>query len=176
MLDELLPYYNRELAFIRRMAADFARENPKIAARLMLGEETSEDPHVERLIESFAFLNARLRHKLEDDFPEITESFLGVLYPHYLRPIPSATIVSLRAQRRSVRTRRRRARPTRLRCFVRDSIGGEPCYYRTCYDLNVVPLEIVSAELSPRPLPAPETPRSATAKSVSEDFDFSDTR
>ncbi|HSG72896.1 MAG TPA: type VI secretion system baseplate subunit TssF [Planctomycetaceae bacterium] len=165
MLDELLPYYNRELSFVRRMAADFARENPKIAARLLLGEETSEDPHVERLIESFAFLNARLRHKLEDDFPEITESFLGVLYPHYLRPIPSATIVrfGLGEDQADLLDGSRVPRGALLRT---DSIAGEPCYYRTCYDLNVVPLDLVSAELSPRPLPAPETPRSSVAKSV----------
>ena len=52
-----------------------------------------EDPHVARLIESAAFLNARIRHKLEYDFPELTDALLGVLYPHYLAPIPSMAIV-----------------------------------------------------------------------------------
>ena len=53
----------------------------------------SEDPHVERMIEAFAYLNARTRHKLEDEFPELTEALLGVLYPHYQAPIPSMAIV-----------------------------------------------------------------------------------
>src|SRR6516225_423798 len=93
MSDALLPYYNRELSFMRRQGAQFAEAHPKIAGRMRLGPDSSEDPHVERLIEAFAFLTARVRHKLEDDFPELTEALLGVLYPHYLAPLPSMSIV-----------------------------------------------------------------------------------
>src|SRR5687767_10479508 len=92
MSDLLLPYYQKELSYIRRLAADFARAHPKIASRLRLGAGASQDPHVERLIEGFAYLTARIRHKLEDDFPEITEAILGVLYPHFLAPIPSMAV------------------------------------------------------------------------------------
>jgi type VI secretion system protein ImpG len=74
MSDELLPYYNRELAFIRRLGKEFAEAYPRIAGRLRLGPDGSEDPHVERMIEAFAYLNARTRHKLDDDFPEITDA------------------------------------------------------------------------------------------------------
>ena len=88
MSDELLPYYDRELAFVRRLGAEFAEAHPKIAGRLRLSPDTAEDPHVERLIEAFAYLNARLRHKLDDDFPELSDAMLSVLYPHYLSPIP----------------------------------------------------------------------------------------
>src|SRR5690606_33626590 len=79
----------------RHLAREFARERPKIAGRLDLDLESgiSDDPHVERLIESFAFLTARIRLKLEDEFPELTEALLSVLYPHYLAPIPSMSIV-----------------------------------------------------------------------------------
>src|SRR5690625_5761236 len=66
MADELLSYYEKELAFIRQMGAEFARENPKIASRLGINVDTIEDPHVSRLVESFAYLNARIHHKLED--------------------------------------------------------------------------------------------------------------
>src|SRR5512144_2923323 len=93
MRDELLGYYERELIFLRRMGADFAKRYPKIASRLFLDEEKIEDPHVERMIEAFAFLTSRVALKLDDELPEITESFLNVLYPHYLAPIPSMTIV-----------------------------------------------------------------------------------
>ena len=89
MRDELLGYYERELVFLRRMGAEFARKYPKIAGRLLLDEEKIEDPHVERMIEAFAFLTGRIGLKLDDELPEITESFLNVLYPHYLSPIPS---------------------------------------------------------------------------------------
>ena len=88
MRDELLPYYERELAFIRQMASEFAEKYPKVADRLLLGPDTCEDPHVERLIEAFALLCGRVHHKLDDEFPEITEALLDTLYPHYLRPVP----------------------------------------------------------------------------------------
>src|SRR5690625_633527 len=74
MADELLSYYEKELAFIRQMGAEFARENPKIASRLGINVDTIEDPHVSRLVESFAYLNARIHHKLDDDFPEISDA------------------------------------------------------------------------------------------------------
>ena len=101
MIDELLPYYNRELTFIRQRAAEFAEKNPKIAGRLMLHPDGCEDPHVERLIESFALLAGRIHHKLDDEFPEITEALLDVLYPHYLRPVPSMAVVQLESSRPS---------------------------------------------------------------------------
>src|SRR4051812_32600576 len=92
MRDELLGYYERELVFLRRMGAEFARRYPKIATRLQLDEEKIEDPHVERMIEAFAFLAGRVNLKLDDELPEVTESFLNVLYPHYLAPVPSMAI------------------------------------------------------------------------------------
>src|SRR5687767_13082460 len=91
-MNELLPYYNRELAYIRNIGAEFAEKHPKIAARLRLSKGGGEDPHVSRLIEAFAFLNARIRRKIDDEFPEITKSLLGTLYPHYLAPFPSCCI------------------------------------------------------------------------------------
>jgi type VI secretion system protein ImpG len=93
MADDLLTYYERELSFLRQMGAEFSAKYPKIAARLLLEADASEDPHVERLIQAFAFLAARVHHKIDDEFPEITESLLNVLYPHYLAPIPSMSIV-----------------------------------------------------------------------------------
>src|SRR5436305_11200911 len=93
MTEDLLPYYNRELSYIRRHAARFAEAHPKIAARLRLGPDASEDPHVERLVQAFAYLSARIRHKLDDDFPELSDALLGVLYPHYQLPIPSLSTV-----------------------------------------------------------------------------------
>src|SRR5678815_4863624 len=92
MRDELLGYYERELIFLRRMGAEFARKYPKIAARLLIDDEKIEDPHVERMVEAFALLAGRIGLKLDDELPEITESFLSVLYPHYLSPIPSLAI------------------------------------------------------------------------------------
>ena len=93
MADDLITYYERELSFLRQMGAEFAAKYPKIAARLLLEADASEDPHVERLIQAFAFLAARVHHKIDDDFPEVTEALLNVLYPHYLAPIPSMMVM-----------------------------------------------------------------------------------
>ena len=79
MHDDLLPYYNDELMAVRHLAREFAAQFPKVAGRLMIEGDQVEDPHVERLIEAFAFLTARLRRKLDDEFPEITDALLGVL-------------------------------------------------------------------------------------------------
>src|SRR5688572_16060659 len=89
--------YENELAAIRHLAKDFAREHPAVAGRLILSDDTgqSQDPHVERLIEAFAYLTARLQVKLKDEFPELVDALLGMLYPHYLSPIPSMAIAQL---------------------------------------------------------------------------------
>ena len=96
-MDDLLPHYERELAFLRQHAGEFAERHPKIAGRLMVSGDVGEDPHVERLIESFALLAARVHKRLDDDFPLFTESLLEVLYPHYLRPFPCCAIARLGA-------------------------------------------------------------------------------
>ena len=92
MRDDLLAYYERELTFLRQMGVEFAAKYPKVASRLVMEPDKCEDPHVERMLEAFAFLTARVHLKIDDEFPEITESLLSVMYPHYLRPIPSMTV------------------------------------------------------------------------------------
>src|SRR5262245_63866002 len=92
MREELRTHYERELSYLRQLGSEFASKYPKIASRLALDADGSQDPHVERLIEAVAFLTARIRHKLDDELPEITDTLLGILYPHYLAPIPSMPI------------------------------------------------------------------------------------
>src|SRR5215469_9425456 len=98
MFDELHAYYDRELAYLRKLASEFAEQHPKIAGRLRLSGEVTDDPHVERLLQGFAFIAARIHRKLDDDFPELTQGLLEVLYPHYLAPIPSMAIIELTAK------------------------------------------------------------------------------
>ena len=102
MRDDLLLYYERELTFLREMGAEFAQKYPKIASRLVLETDKCEDPHVERMLEAFAFLSARVHLKIDDDFPEITEALLNILYPHYMRPIPSMSIVEFQVDSEQV--------------------------------------------------------------------------
>ncbi len=159
MVDELLPYYNRELTYIRRLAAEFAEAHPKIAGRLRLSADAVEDPYVARLIEGFAFLNARIRHKLDDDFPELTDALLGVLYPHYLAPIPSMSIVRF-ASEPDLTTSYHIPKGTELET---ETVGGEPCLFRTCYPVELWPIQIEAAALTGRPLVAPPNPRASGA-------------
>src|SRR5438046_5858237 len=98
MSDDLLPYYDRELNALRRLAGEFGTTHPKIAGRLRLAPDVVDDPHVARLLEGVAFLAARVHHRLDDEFPELTDALLGVLYPHYLAPVPSAAIMKFQAQ------------------------------------------------------------------------------
>ena len=152
MRDELLGYYERELSFLRQMGAEFAQKYPKIASRLSLEEDKCEDPHVERMIEAFAFLAGRIRLKIDDEFPEITESLLNVLYPHYLAPIPSMSIVQFALDRGQgkLTTGYKVERGTLL--YSRP-IQGVPCRFRTCYPVVLWPIEVVSARIeSPHPL------------------------
>jgi len=154
MSDELLPYYNRELAFIRNMGAEFAEAHPKIAGRLRMAADGTTDPHVDRMIEAFAYLNARTRHKLDDDFPEVSESLLGVLYPHYLAPIPSMSIVQfvLDRQQGELTTGYRIERGSTIES---EPIDGQPCRFRTCYPVTLFPVELKLAELRGQPFTAP---------------------
>src|SRR5690554_1713087 len=91
----LLPYYNRELQHVREMGAEFAREYPKIAGRLGLEGFECADPYVERLLEGFAFMAARVQLKLDAQYPVFTQHLLGMLYPHYLQAVASMAVVPL---------------------------------------------------------------------------------
>lgn len=162
MFDDLLPYYNAELRFMREMAKEFAAANPKIAGRLRVSGDAIEDPHVSRMIEAFAFMNSRLRLKLDDEFPELTESLLGLLHPHYLSPAPSMTVVEMTPQ------------PSlgghlvveKGATLVTEAVDGETVEYRTGYDVDLWPIELTQATLSGLPLMAPSNRMASAAVSV----------
>ncbi len=90
-----LNYYNRELNFIRENSAEFAREFPKVAGRLGLDGTDCSDPYVERLLEGFAFLTARVQQKIDAEFPKFTQHLLEVVFPHYLAPTPSMVMAQI---------------------------------------------------------------------------------
>ncbi len=162
MADELLPYYNRELTYVRKLAAEFADAHPKIASRLRLSADAVEDPHVGRLIEGFAYLTARIRHKIDDDFPELTDALIGALYPHYLAPIPSMSIVQFECQADHTGSYDI-PRQTEIET---EAVGGESCRFTTCYDTTLWPITVENATLSGRPLAAPANPRASGAVAV----------
>ncbi|QQS13979.1 MAG: type VI secretion system baseplate subunit TssF [Rhodospirillales bacterium] len=161
-MDDLFPLYNRELEFLRRDAQRFAEAYPKVAGRLRLGPDVSDDPHIERLIEAVALLNARVRLKVEDEFPELTESVLNALYPHYLLPTPPMGIA--RAQ-----IAPDVAEPVDLPAHEEletPPVDGERCRLRTTRDLRVWPIDVTHTALQGRPFRAPVNPRGGAALGV----------
>jgi len=143
--DELLTYYERELTYLRQMGADFAEKYPKVASRLLLEPSRCEDPHVERLIEAAAFLAARVHLKIDDEFPEITEALLTVLYPHYIRPIPSMSVVKFHLDPEQGKLSGGLRIP-RGSMLYSGSVEGHACKFRTCYDTILWPLSITAAQ------------------------------
>ena len=162
-MNDLLPHYERELAFLRERAGEFARRHPKIAGRLQLTGDVGADPHAERLIESFAFLSSRIHKRLDDDFPLFTESLLEVLYPHYLRPFPSCSIARFEPAAGAAQPAAtlRIGRGTML---ASQPVQGVACRFRTAFDVALAPLRLASAAFRGT-IGAPEgtrLPRTAT--------------
>ncbi|WP_169978662.1 type VI secretion system baseplate subunit TssF [Tautonia rosea] len=148
MNDDFLNYYNRELAFIREMGAEFAQAHPQVAELLMLEAGRCADPHVERLLEAFAFLAARLRKKIDDTYPELTDALLEVLYPHYQRPIPSMTIVqfSPTTDPSKIVAGYEIERGSRV---VSRPLDGVRCQFQTVYPAWLWPVAVESATVLP---------------------------
>src|SRR6267378_5498650 len=94
----LLRYYNQELAHLREMGGEFAKQFPKIAARLGMDGIEVTDPYVERLLEGVGFLAARVQLKLDAEFPRFTQRLLEIVYPNYLAPTPSMLVAQLKPE------------------------------------------------------------------------------
>ncbi|MCX6612579.1 MAG: type VI secretion system baseplate subunit TssF, partial [Acidobacteria bacterium] len=147
MRDDLLLYYERELTYIRQLAANFAERYPKIASRLVLEGDKCEDPHVERLLEGFAFLAARVHLKIDDEFPELTEAILGIVYPHFIQPIPSMSIVEFELDPTKGKLDKGLLIPQGSVIYSK-AVQGVPCKFRTCYDLTLYPVNATAAEFA----------------------------
>ena len=143
----LLDYYNRELQFVREMGGEFAKANPKIAARLSLDGFECEDPYVERLLEGFAFLAARVQLKLDAEFPKFTQHLVELLYPHYLCPTPSMAVVQFQPDLNEggLAQGYLLERGTVLKSLIGKG-DSTPCEYRVAHPTKLWPVELVQAE------------------------------
>lgn len=132
-------YFREELAFLKDQGKEFSEVYPQLS-RFLQGQTL--DPDVERLLEGFAFLTARLREKVEDEFPEFTHSIINMLWPNYLRPVPSMSIVAFNPDK-SLCTQQTVLKGTQLDSRA---IAGTQCHFRTCRDVELYPLSC--AEIS----------------------------
>jgi type VI secretion system protein ImpG len=139
--EELLKYYKSELTYLRRMGGVFAERYPKVARHLELGRDDCADPHVERLIEAFAFLTGRLQHEIDSEFPDITSALLNILYPQLTSPIPSMAIAQFNIGRDEGKLTSGFTIDRHTPLFA-DAAKGVFCRFRTCYPVTLWPLQV----------------------------------
>jgi type VI secretion system protein ImpG len=146
---DFIRYYKGELTYLRKMGRLFSERYPKLASRLELSPHECADPHVERLIESFAFLSARIQRRLDSEFPEITASLLGVLYPHLVNPVPPMAMAHFEADpaQRKLASGYTISKNTPL---FAQTTEGLTCRFRTCYPVTLWPLEVTGAGFEPK--------------------------
>ncbi|MBW8309152.1 MAG: type VI secretion system baseplate subunit TssF [Candidatus Paracaedibacteraceae bacterium] len=143
--DKFLNYYHRELSYLRNAGQVFALQHPKIARRLQLSDIESPDPHTERLLESFAFMGARLSQEIDDRVPQIASALLQVLYPHLINPIPSMAIAQFVVDPTKGKLTTGFSIPakTPLQSFSEEGVA---CRFRTAYPVNLWPITVDEAE------------------------------
>ena len=164
MSDEL-GYYERELTRLRRDAAEFAEAHPKVAARLRLGGDAGDDPHVERLLQGFAYLTAGVRRTLDDGYADIAEALLGALHPHALAPVPPLAVAqfALGAAQNELATGLIIPRGAAVET---EPVKGEPCRFRTAWAVPLLPIDVTAARVQAAPAPAPPLPKGRGAAAV----------
>ena len=140
-------YYQEELAFLREMGREFAVAHPTVAHML---EAAGADPDVERLLEGVAFLTGRLRQKLDDEIPELFQSMMSLLWPHYLRPVPSTGILAFQPLAEQLTDVITVPRGTSVESVP---VDGTACHFQTCCDVELAPLGVAAATLD-RPMAA----------------------
>ncbi|WP_322091685.1 type VI secretion system baseplate subunit TssF [Paraburkholderia bannensis] len=146
-MNNLLPHYEYEIGLLSRSLAEFAQRHPKIGARLGISNG-QDDPHVDRMMQTFALLAARIDARIEDSFPEFTQSLLEVLYPEYLRTVPACAIAQFDPAALFGQLTASLAVPRGTQLDANTS----PCRFRTVYSVELAPLSIHSAYHAPAAL------------------------
>ncbi len=139
--EELLEYYKRELTYLRRMGTAFGETYPKVAGRLEMGMDECPDPHIERLIESFAFLSARIQCNIESEVSQLSSALLGVLYPQFVSPIPSMTVAKFVVDPTQGGLTTGHTIPEHTPLFAKTE-QGETTRFRTCYPTTLWPIKV----------------------------------
>lgn len=166
-MDKFLEYFERELANLRRQSREFSQRFPRLAGNLQISAEASADPHVEHLIQSIAFLNARISKRLDDDYPDLTQAMLSMTYGHYIRTIPSYSIAQV--DYRSAGSSAAATIMTLPRGAEMKSIDTSipACRFRTAYDLVIAPVRIEAAKFhAVCPVPASVSISHETTSSI----------
>ena len=144
---KFLEFYNQELKFIRETGAEFAKEYPKIAGRIGLDGFDCSDPYVERLLEGFAFLSARIHLKLDASFPKFTQHLMEQLFPTFLQPLPSMLIAQFNPDFEEGSLTEGVTIPRHTSLYSLLGKGEQTaCEYRTSNDIILWPIKLIKAE------------------------------
>lgn len=148
----LLDYYNRELAYVREQGSEFAEQFPKVAARLGMHGIEVADPYVDRLMEGFAFMSARIQLKMDAEFPRFSQRLLDLVYPGYLAPTPAMGIAQFEPSKSQGGGADGYLLPRHSRLRARLPAHEQTaCEFRTAHDLTLWPLRLTEARLTAAP-------------------------
>ncbi|WP_461538333.1 type VI secretion system baseplate subunit TssF [Spongorhabdus nitratireducens] len=146
-MSDLSLWYERELSWFRKYAGQFADEHPGLARTLGISDEAVEDPDVARLVESFALLNARLSCQLNEELPQLTDALLHLLFPHFLRPLPSAGMMQLEPSA-DIGSIQQIETGSAFRARIDDD---RYCDFLNCSPVQLLPFELNQAEVEQTP-------------------------
>ena len=140
--------FRGEINYLRHAGQDFSRKYPRIASRLEISGQESPDPQVERLLESFAFLTARIQARIEDQSALIPAALLQQTYPFLSEPTPPMSTVRFNSTEENPVAPSGHFIPKGTHLFAQTS-EGDFCRFLTSYDVDLRPIEVVSAAMEP---------------------------
>ncbi|NWK75920.1 type VI secretion system baseplate subunit TssF [Acinetobacter sp. SwsAc6] len=172
MIEELLPYYEKQLQEFAQQSRDFSNKYPKIAQRLSLNQEQIDDPHIERLIQAFSLVAARIDKKLDDSYEVFTRSIYEVMFPQYLKPFPASSVVSFEDINK-IKTLTELHFIPRSTILKAKSVRGVQCEYATSYDTAIMPISLQNIHFKTHPTAQMHLNHNATLSFVFDIFNKS---
>lgn len=162
---DLLPYFERELVYLRELAREFCARYPSVGGKMGLDEDSCPDPQIARLIQSSALLTASIAKRLDDSYPDFTEALLEKLAPHFLRPFPSCSIVRIGYAANAALDAGALLVIPRGTELDSSAVEGVHCRFKTVYDVTLTPATLSAARFDAlaRPPAGVVLPRSATS-------------
>ena len=150
MIEELLPYYEKQLQEFGQQSREFAQKYPKIAQRLSLNQEQIDDPHIERLIQAFSLVAARIDKKLADSYEVFTRSLFEVMFPQYLKPFPACSVVSFEDIKKVKQLNEAHEIPQSTTLKSR-SFKGVQCEFTTTRAVRLLPITLSQLNFKTNP-------------------------
>jgi len=141
--DAFVDYFSKEMALLKEQGSAFSKLHPKVAQNIGFDGRQNQDPHIERLLESFAFLSAKIQRNIDNSFGDFATLTLLALYPYILHPIPSMAIIKIDADAKKSVIQRGKHLPARSSVSAQSQ--NIECKFQTVYPLDILPIEITGS-------------------------------